>query len=77
MEQERVSAFRPGFRAWRRLGDLKAIDAEATYGCVDWYLYQDAEHSDGHKVSAGAVKSPGIERARASRTHGARTRSSV
>lgn len=44
MDRNKATARRPGFGAWRRVGNFKGVDAGATYGCVDWYLYQDAAH---------------------------------
>jgi len=39
-----VISLRPEPRAgtWWTIRGLKGVDAEAAYGCVDWYLYQDA-----------------------------------
>lgn len=40
MERNKAAAA-TGFGASRSIANFKGVDAGATYGCVDWYLYQD------------------------------------
>jgi hypothetical protein len=42
MQRNSVISVRVTPVAWRRLSSQAGADPHAAYGCVDWYLYQDA-----------------------------------
>lgn len=46
MQWNGVISLRPSPRAWQRIPGAVGADLEAAYGCVDWYLYQDASCGD-------------------------------
>jgi len=41
MHGNSVITLRPARAAWPPIAGAPRADADAVYGCVDWYLYQD------------------------------------
>ncbi len=39
MQRNSVNSLRPAPGTWQRILGSPQADADATYGCVDWYLY--------------------------------------
>lgn len=58
MDRNRSASIPPGFLTWRRVRDLKGVDSEAAYGCVDWYLYQDPARSACAPPAQTGAKEP-------------------
>jgi len=70
MQRNSIISLRPA-ATWQRILGSASADARATYGCVDWYLYQNpaAIPVDSPATRAGATatgsRSSIIERAAA------------
>ena len=62
MQQNRVFSLRPVLASQRIPGSACAeADVRATYGCVDWYLYQNAPPTpaeSGGRATTPAVAAP-------------------
>ncbi len=41
MQANGVISLRPALGIWRTLRDFTGADADALYGCVDWFLYHE------------------------------------
>lgn len=55
-----VISLRPAPGTWQRILRASRAGPEAAYGCVDWYLYQDAsavERLEHRAASASAASS--------------------
>lgn len=42
MQRNSVISLRPALGKWRTPRDVTGADPGALYGCVDWFIYQDA-----------------------------------
>jgi|GEM_PF-2746024 len=62
MQRNSVISLRPASGTWQRVVASGCTDAEAAYGCVDWYLYQEPDApAPAHRASpCPAAASPGI-----------------
>lgn len=51
MQRNSVISLRPA-AAWQRALGSACADTQATYGCVDWYLYQGSSVTPSESISS-------------------------
>jgi hypothetical protein len=57
MQRNGVISLRPAPGTWQRILGAMRTDAEAAYGCVDWYLYRPRVAGAAHPCAAAAHSS--------------------